>query len=338
MSDNRTLLEIGQRNFRSDHEADWQELEGLLKQIEKRSVRSLSADEAMRLPVLYRAALSSLSIARETSLDRALIDYLEPLCTRAYLIVYGVRTSVVEGLAGFFRTEWPKAVRSIWKETLVATLLLFAGAVVGYLLVRSDASWFHVIMPDQMAQGRGPGSSAAELSKIIYGGVDKDGGMLGVFATWLFTHNAQVSILCFALGFAFGAPTAVLVVQNGTMMGALIAVYAQRGLAFNLIGWLMIHGTTELFAIILAGAAGFRIGLVTAFPGHLGRVAAAAKAGKSAATVMLGVVIMLMFAGALEGVGRQVVQNDAARYGIGLGMLAIWLSYFYIAKRPTADG
>ena len=30
----------------------------------------------------------------------------------------------------------------------------------------------------------------------------------------------------------------------------------------------MIHGTTELFAIVLAGAAGFRIGWASAFPGE----------------------------------------------------------------------
>lgn len=338
MSRAGTLLDIGQRNFRSEHQADWEELEALLRRIEKRSLGALTVDEAMRLPVLYRAALSSLSIARETSLDRALIDYLEPLCTRAYLVVYGVRTSATEGVVNFFKTDWPRAAREIWRETIVATVLLFAGAFVGYLLVRGDPNWYNIIMPGEMAQGRGPHSSSAELSQIIYGGSDKAGGMLGVFATWLFTHNAQVSIMCFALGFAFGVPTAFLIIQNGTMMGALIAVYAQRGLAPNLIGWLMIHGTTELFAIILAGAAGFRIGLATAFPGHLGRVASATKAGKTAATVMIGVVIMLMFAGALEGVGRQVVQNDIARYVIGLTMLSIWLSYFYPIKRaPSRD-
>ena len=334
MNDNIDLLAAGQRNFRAQHEADWHELEALLKRIERRSVRSLSVDEAMRLPVLYRAVLSSLSIARETSLDRALIEYLEPLCTRAYFIVYGVRTSVMEGVAHFFKTAWPNAVRSIWKETLVSFALLMAGAIAGYLLVRGDASWYNSIMPGEMAQGRGPNSSAAQLSAIIYGGAEKGGGMLGVFATYLFTHNAQVSIMCFALGFAFGVPTAFLILQNGTMMGALIAVYAQHGLGLNLIGWLMIHGTTELFAIVLAGAAGFNIGLATAFPGTLSRVAAATKAGKNAATVMIGVVIMLMFAGALEGVGRQVIQNDIARYSIGLIMLALWLTYFYLTGRP----
>ena len=45
---------------------------------------------------------------------------------------------------------------------------------------------------------------------------------------------------------------------------------------------LSIHGTTELFAIFLAGAAGFRIGTAIAFPGESTRMdAAVAAAGAS---------------------------------------------------------
>jgi len=338
MSDRDSLLEAGQRNFRREHEADWRELEALLSKIERRSVTALSVDEAMRLPVLYRSALSSLSIARATSLDRALIAYLEPLCTRAYLIVYGVRTRAIDGVLGFFRTSWPGAVRTLWRETLVAVLLLVIGTLVGYFLVQNDPVWFRSFLPDSLGQGRSPSSSTAELSKFIYSGADVKGGWLSLFATTLFMHNSQVSIMCFALGFALGVPTAYLVVQNGLIIGALLAIYAEHGLTWNLVGWLMIHGTTELFAIVLAGAAGFRIGLATAFPGPRRRLAAASDAGRTAATVMIGVVLMLFFAGVLEGVGRQLIQSDVARYAIGTAMLLLWLGYFYLPRREVSDG
>ena len=52
----------------------------------------------------------------------------------------------------------------------------------------------------------------------------------------------------------------LLILINGCMLGALFALFAAKGLGFELGGWLLIHGTTELFAIVLAGAAGFRIG------------------------------------------------------------------------------
>lgn len=91
----------------------------------------------------------------------------------------------------------------------------------------------------------------------------------------------------------------------------------------------MIHGTTELFAIILSGAAGFSIGWAVAFPGARTRVDAAADAGRRAATAMAGVVVMLFVAGLLEGFARQLVQPDVARYAIAVAMLTAWLTYFY---------
>ncbi|MFM9853557.1 MAG: stage II sporulation protein M [Sphingomonadaceae bacterium] len=340
MSESQDLVAAGQRNFRRQHEADWDELEALLKRVEGGRAKALSVEELIRLPVLYRAVLSSLAVARETSLDKAMIDYLEALCTRAYFFIYGVRTRARDGIAHFFTYDWPSAVANLWKETLVSALLLLAGAVAGYLLVAADPSWYGAIIGDDMAQGRGPESSAAMLRDIIYSKdpLNNNGSALSIFATFLFTHNTQVSIWCFALGFAFGVPTAFLIVSNGCAVGALLHVYAAKGLGWNLVGWLMIHGTTELFAITLAGAAGFRIGLATAFPGDLGRVAAAAKAGRTAATVMIGVIVMLFFAGILEGFGRQLITNDIARYGVGLFMLCVWLAYFYLLRNEAPRG
>jgi uncharacterized membrane protein SpoIIM required for sporulation len=64
----------------------------------------------------------------------------------------------------------------------------------------------------------------------------------------------------------------------------------------------------------------------------LTRVAAAERAGRQGAIVMLGVVVMLFFAGLLEGVGRQVITSDEARWAIGIGTGLGWCLYFYRGK------
>ena len=143
-------------------------------------------------------------------------------------------------------------------------LLTLASAVVAFLLVRGDPSWFFGIIPESLAGGRDPSASAEALRRTLY---DRHDDMLATFATYLFTHNSQIAIFAFALGFAFGVPTILLILYNGLMLGAFFAVFAAKGLAFNLGGWLAIHGTTELFAITIAGAAGIRIGTAIAFPG-----------------------------------------------------------------------
>ncbi|MEP6567003.1 MAG: stage II sporulation protein M [Mesorhizobium sp.] len=317
-------------SFRRERQADWTAFEALLARVEKRAPRALSEDELLSLPLLYRSALSSLSVARATSLDNALISYLEALCLRGYFYLYGARRGLRQRIGDFFLHDWPHAIRDLWRETLVSVGLTLVGAGAGFWLVASDKGWYDAIIAPGLAGGRNPDSSAEMLRQMLYDGADSD--FLSGFAAYLFTHNVQVSILAFALGFAFAVPSVLLILMNGCVLGALFQVYASKGLGFELGGWLAIHGTTEMFAISLAGAAGMRIGTRVAFPGELTRMMAAADAGRVAATVMVGVSIMLMFAGLLEGIGRQTITSDTARYAIGGGMLALWLAYFYLFR------
>jgi uncharacterized membrane protein SpoIIM required for sporulation len=315
-------------SFRAEREGDWQRLEAMLKRIEGRSPRALSDEDLLDLPILYRSTLSSLSVARATVLDRALIDYLEALSLRAYLAIYGASGGFGRRIARFFLTDWPNAMRALWVETLIAIAVMAAGTAAGYLLVQSEPEWFASIVGSDMAGGRGPYASAETLKSILYSSSKEQEG-LKFFATYLFTHNSQVSLMAFALGFAFGVPTLMLIFYNGAALGAMLQIYAAKGLALPMIGWLSIHGTTELFAICLAGAAGLHIGTRIAFPGGRTRMAAAAAAGRTSGTAMIGVILMLAVAGLLEGVGRQTINVDWIRFAIGGGMLLFWLVYYY---------
>jgi hypothetical protein len=58
-------------------------------------------------------------------------------------------------------------------------------------------------------------------------------------------------------------------------------------------------------------------------------MAAATRAGRTAGTAMIGVVLMLAVAGLLEGIGRQTINVDWIRFSIGGGMLLFWLVYYY---------
>ena len=322
---------FGVSQFRAERESDWKRLEAMLDLIEKKSPRRLSSEDLFELPRLYRSTLSALSIARETSLDGSMIAYLESLSTRAYFILYGCRDSFWKQLGGYFAQGWPAAVRGMVPEILIIAALFIGSGLAGYFLVMNDPAWFGAIVPSELASGRNMQASVETLRESIYG-APKEGG-LEVFATSLFTHNSQVSIMAFALGFAFGIPTFLLIASNGVLLGAFYAVFVSKGLGVGFTGWLMIHGSTELSAIILAGAAGLHIGRAVAFPGVRSRLAAAGDAGRRGALVMIGVVIMLLAAGLLEGFARQLITADAARYAIAAGMFALWVIYFALGGR-----
>ena len=320
-------LAISSQRFREARSTDWYRLEELLERIEKGKATSLDDEDLFELPVLYRSTLSSLSVARETSLDTDLVTYLESLSTRAYFLLYGVHSPFWRRVTHFFANELPAAVRGMWRETLVSLLITVVGAVAAYAMVRGNPDWYFGFVSSDMSQGRDPSATVEVLRGTIHGAPTEH---MSFFATFLFVHNAGVALLAFALGFAFAVPSSLLMIYNGCTLGAMYAVFDSKGLGPDFAAWLAIHGTTEMFAIILAGAAGMRIGMATAFPGRLARLDSAVKAGRSAAFVMVGAVAMLVVAGLLEGVGRQVVDNTLSRALIGGAMLIFWLVYYYL--------
>nr|WP_246328925.1 stage II sporulation protein M [Brevundimonas lenta] len=324
------------QRFRQAREDDWRRLERLMDKAEKGAMAKLTDAEILAVPVLYRSTLSALSVARETSLDQGLIDYLETLSARAYFFVYGSRSTLQDRLTGFFSVEWPAAVRGLWRETLISAGLMLFGALVAGWLVTIEPEWFYAFVPGELAGGRDPAASTATLRATLDGTADAEG--LSTFAAFLFTHNAQVALLAFALGFALCLPTALLVLYNGATVGAFVALFASRGLGVEAGGWLLIHGVTELFAVILAGAAGLHIGWSVAFPGQRRRLDAASEAGRTAGVAMAGVVVMLLAAGLLEGFGRQLITDTFARYGVAAVTGLVWALYFYAPRREAVHG
>ncbi len=321
--------------FRLEREQDWKRLETILQRMESGRLRRVPDEDLLELPALYRTAASSLSIARETSLDAATLSYLESLVQRAWFQVYGPRIGFFRWLRRFFAGGWSAAVRSLWLDICIALAVMVAGTIVGWLLVDNDEEWFYALVGHDMASGRLPGASAETLRESL-GGQDHAGG-LSAFAAFLFSNNAGVCILSFALGFAFGIPSLMLLIHNLALLGAMLWLFDQAGLVVDFSAWLSIHGTTELFAILLSGAAGLHIGRSMVFPGSRSILSAASQSGRRSAVVMLGVVLMLIVAALLEGYARQLVQSTPARFAVGGTMLLFWLAYFFGLRRPLAE-
>jgi len=314
--------------FRLEREGDWRRLETIVARIEAGRIGAISDDDLVALPALYRMLVSSLSVARDTTLDAATLGYLEGLAQRAWFIVYGPEVGFRGWLRRFFGGGWSASVRAIGPDILIALGMMVAGTVIGWLLVAGKPDWFYALMPAEPGDPRVPGASRAALYASLFGKSHRTG--LAVFAAFLFSNNAQVSILCYALGFAFGVPAILLLIHNTALLGAMLWLYHGQGLTLELVGWLSVHGTTELFAIMLAGASGLHIGRSMAFPGQRAVLDAAADAGRRTATVMTGVVLMLIVAGLLEGFARQLINATAPRLALGGLMLGWWLLYFFV--------
>jgi uncharacterized membrane protein SpoIIM required for sporulation len=325
------MLTLKSREFRKEREAGWTELETLVSHAQEHGIRSLSTEDLRRFPLLYRAALSSLSVARSIALDRALLAYLEDLSLRAFLAIYARPLAIRDAIAEFFLRSLPRAIRSISAHVLIALGALLLGAISGFLLVYIDEGWYPVIIPSGLAGGRGPSSTREELRKVLFTS-QRSGGLL-VFANLLFSNNTLVSLLCFGLGVLGGIPTLLLTFANGLMVGAFIALHAHRGLAHDFSGWMLIHGVTELGAIVIFAAAGLRLGELILFPGRHSRADALAINGSAIGEAAVGGVIMLLVAAVLEGVFRQTVANTDQRLAIAFASFVFWTVYFTFVGR-----
>lgn len=326
---------IRSARFRRERQDDWVRLEALVAKAERGGAKSLDFAEARDLAALYRQATVSLAIAREISLDKALLAYLEALAARAYLSVYAQQEPLGGIFARFFTKSAPAAMRRSWLFVLLGFLSMGLGALVGYLLYFDSPDWFYVFVPGDLAGGRGPDASTSYLRGVIYD-EDPDATGLGGFATYLFSHNTRIAIFIFGLGVFACAPAILLTFYNGLILGAFFALHVDRGLGWDLGGWLSIHGVTELAAICIACGGGIQLGAAVLFPGQHRRSEALRLAGKDALKLALVAALMLLAAAVLEGFGRQLVQDINARFIVGWGVGALWLAWFTLAGRGRA--
>ncbi|MCA9548291.1 MAG: stage II sporulation protein M, partial [Myxococcales bacterium] len=291
--------------FRREREAAWIELDDLVTRVEQGGLKALGAHELRSLATLYRAALSGLSVARAISLDQNLVAWLEGLCARAYVVVYGSKQPVAAALWAYASQWLPRTIRRFAWPVLLSAAFMVGGGLLAFFLTLSDMGLYDAFVAPGMAQGRTPAATTEFLRQGLF---DDGGGLvdrLVAFASFLFTHNARIGLLATALGFGLGLPTAWLMFANGLTLGGFAALYHSRGLSVELWSWLLPHGITELGAVILCGGAGFAVGSAVLFPGARRRLDALAEVGRDAAGLALGAVGMLALAALLEGIFRQ---------------------------------
>ncbi|MDR2422851.1 MAG: stage II sporulation protein M [Deltaproteobacteria bacterium] len=330
-------VKLRSANFRKAREKSWARLDEIVSRLDSRGFKSLTAQEAMELPLLYQSAVSSLALARHLFLDQSLVDYLENLATRGHLAVYGPRQSLWAVLGDLFNRDLPRATRALKIPLLIAFLAFLSGVASGFFQVLDQPLAFYDLIPEAIAGFRGPETSSQALKDVIFAPFSGFEKSFVDFAGYLFRHNSLVAFLAFALGFALGVPTIVILYDNGVAMGAFLAIHWEKGLTLDFLGWVAIHGTTELGAIILAGAAGLGVAERILFPGERTRRENLAQEGHVAVAAMVGAVFMLLVAGLIEGGLRQLIANTFLRLFVGIGTLSLWAYYFAFFGREEKE-
>jgi uncharacterized membrane protein SpoIIM required for sporulation len=130
------------------------------------------------------------------------------------------------------------------------------------------------------------------------------GSILGtepLAASSIAINNLSVAFRMVGGGIVAGLWTIYALFFNGLLIGAVATLVGQNDLAYQFWAFVFPHGSLELPAIFIAGGAGLLIARALIFPGRYRRWEAVRIDGIQAAQLVMGIVPMLLIAGAIEG-------------------------------------
>ena len=173
---------------------------------------------------------------------------------------------------------------------------------------------------------RQPGATPEQLLEVLRGR-EEGSGFKSVFASFLFTHNLQVGLVSMGLGVLAGVPTVLLLLYNGMMFGAFVALHVRAGIGLEMWAWILPHGITELSAIALCGGVGLMLGRAVVSPGLKTHAQSLVDAGGDAARTVIGIAGMLLIAAVTESFVRQSHLSTTARLVYAASTAVFWTLY-----------
>ena len=324
--------------FQAQARPRWEKLETLLAALEGRPERRLSIAEAELLQELYARVAADLNRVTHGALAPELQRYLERLVARAYAELYYAPPTHSElwqprRWLGVF-SAFPEAFRRQWRCFALAAAITVLGCAFGGLAIRFDAASVEALLPADYLRHPGERVQHEESGSNRH---PYSAQMEAVFSAELIRHNIQVALLAAALGATFGVGTALLLFENGVLLGAVAERYAQKGFGLFVTAWLLPHGAFEIPSILIAGQAGF----------YLARLMLRRREDRNMREGMLewlllvaGLTMMLVWAGLMEAFFSQH-HAPAMPYGfkifvggLELGLLTLYL--LLVGRRQAA--
>ena len=318
---------MAQDHFIEKHKTAWQRLEDLLKLLDSSSLRRLHREEVRELGRIYRRTASDLAIARAESRDPRLINYLNSLVIRAHGRIYQADVQSGSRLKQFFRNDFPQTFRRTWRYTAVSFGVFALFSAIGFLGTRYDPEFSELM-------GVPPAFRELYIENKVHWWEDlNEANQIG--ASRIMTNNVQVTIYTFALGALFGVGTLYSLAFNGAVNAAVLALTYRAGYGNELLTFMAGHGVIELSCIFIAGGAGLLIGSALLMPGDLSRADALKSRGKDAIRLMMGVAVLLVVAGIIEGFISPAPIRPAIKFSIAaITGLALY-SYLLLAGRES---
>lgn len=279
-----------QQLFEEANSRAWQQFETYLQAKDV----SLSASDFVRL---YRQICHDLAVAQQRQYSPYLVDRLNRLVMEGHQRLYQRKTRFFHDLMYFITGGLPRAVRQESRHVLLSTVL-FAGpallfGVSVYFFPQLIYSVFSIEQIRQFTEMYNPSAHTAMQNAR---NSPDDFLMFGYYIR----NNIGIAFQTFAGGIAFGIGTLFFLVYNGVVIGGVAGHLTEIGHLDSFYSFVITHGAFELTGIVLAGAAGFKLGTALLLPGNQTRLAALRNAATDAMPMVYGIMLFLTIAAFIE--------------------------------------
>jgi uncharacterized membrane protein SpoIIM required for sporulation len=244
----------------------------------------------------YRRVCEHLALAQSRAYPIHLIARLEELTQEAHQLIYRRQDYGLRQLGRMLRIDLPRAVRAQGRFVIAALLLFAIPLVVSFLLAWSGPDFALRLMDASQLRNY---ESMYSDGRSVLGRGRAAGGDWQMFGTYIF-HNVGIGFRCFGAGILAGVGSALVLLYNGLVIGAVAGHLQRMDLGHNFWPFVATHSAYELTGIVLCGAAGLRMGLGWLAPGRLSRVEALAVSARAAVPVVYAAFFLLLVAAAFE--------------------------------------
>jgi uncharacterized membrane protein SpoIIM required for sporulation len=305
----------------------WAELETLSAEAGRRPER-LGPDRVRRLGALYRAAAADLAFARARYPGDPAVRRLEDAVGRSRHLVYDTRARR-GSLVGFLTRGYWRLVAERPAALLVAAVLVFGPAGLAAAWALDDPAAAIGVVPAQFRPVVDEERPWRELPA----------GDQAAFSSEVLTNNVRVTLVAFAGGIALGLLTALVLVFNGVLLGAVGGLMVEAGNGRGFVDLVAGHGVLELTCIVVAGAAGLRFGWSIVEPGRLTRTASMRREAVRTIALVLGTAPWLVVAGIVEGFRAELADAGlGAVLGVGFGLGGLYWGLVLARGRVSSPG
>ena len=316
---------MNQERFIQRHQQDWDSLELWLND---RLLKKTPGGDDFDFPYRYRQVCHHLAQARSRMYSQPLIERLSQLALRGHQYMYRQRAPGWQPIIRFFSSGFPSLVRREWRLVCLSAMLFF-GSFFGMIiaiqinpeLVYSVASQAQVEEFEAMYD---PGKRS-HLGRLRE--ADSDILMFGFYIK----NNTSIGFQTFAAGLLFGIGTVFFLLFNGIFIGTVAGHLTQLGYISTFWGFVAGHSAMELTAIVLAGAAGLKLGEALIYPRRKSRLHALRCNARVAVRIIYGAAIMFFIAAFIEAFWSSIAWLPVwIKYTAGLLLWALLGGYFFL--------